>query len=120
MDVPQTPGDWLYRATGGQSRASFGDGETLHFQIICIPGKGITLVRPRTGGDLMRIRTETVERTLQAESRQDAVISTVSANDRLLDAMALSKGRFAVEVAGAPPLYLPSWAEVTRVIEDCR
>jgi hypothetical protein len=34
--------------------------------------------------------------------------------------MALSKGRFAVEVDGEAPLYLPSYAEVSRVIEDCR
>ncbi|MGE5953581.1 MAG: hypothetical protein ACM308_08200 [Qipengyuania vulgaris] len=38
----------------------------------------------------------------------------------LLDAMALTKGRFAVETPGLPTLYLPAWAEVTRVIEDCR
>ena len=42
------------------------------------------------------------------------------ARDPLLDAMAFSKGRFAVEVAGLPTLYLPSWIEVSRVIEDCR
>jgi hypothetical protein len=25
-----------------------------------------------------------------------------------------------VEVAGLPPVYAPSWPEVSRVIEDCR
>jgi hypothetical protein len=34
--------------------------------------------------------------------------------------MAFSKGRFAIEAGSAPPLYLPSWPEVTRVVEDCR
>jgi hypothetical protein len=34
--------------------------------------------------------------------------------------MAYSRGRFAVEINGLPTLYLPSWAEVGRVIEDCR
>ena len=38
----------------------------------------------------------------------------------LLDAMAITRGRFAVEVEGEPGLYVPAWAEVTRVIEDCR
>ena len=42
------------------------------------------------------------------------------ARDPLLDAMAFSKGRFALEVAGLPTLYVPSYPEVTRVIEDCR
>ncbi len=49
-----------------------------------------------------------------------AIAARVAANDPLLDAMAFSKGRFAVEVAGLPTLYVPSYPEVTRVIEDCR
>ena len=38
----------------------------------------------------------------------------------LLDAMAFSSGRFAVDLPGRSVLYLPSWPEVSRVIEDCR
>ncbi len=45
---------------------------------------------------------------------------TLNARDPLFDAMAISKGRFAVEVGGEATLYVPSWPEVTRVIEDCR
>ncbi|MDG2003332.1 MAG: hypothetical protein P8J20_08375 [Novosphingobium sp.] len=45
---------------------------------------------------------------------------TLPASDPLLDAMAFSRGRFAVETAGLPTLYVPSWPEVSRVIEDCR
>ena len=41
-------------------------------------------------------------------------------DDPLLDAMAITKGRFAVAAPGEPTLYLPAWAEVSRVIEDCR
>lgn len=41
-------------------------------------------------------------------------------NDRLLDAMAFSRGRFSLEINGLPALYLPVWAEVGRVVEDCR
>jgi hypothetical protein len=44
----------------------------------------------------------------------------VPAQDPLLDAMAFSKGRFAVESAGLATLYVPPYPEVTRVIEDCR
>ncbi len=71
----------------------------------------------------MEIRTETMNRTLQASQRDSAqplVAAEVDANDRLLDAMAVTKGNFAMQVDGAPILYLPGWAEVTRVIEDCR
>jgi hypothetical protein len=45
---------------------------------------------------------------------------TISARDPLLDAMAFSRGRFVVETAGLPTLYVPSWPEVGRVVEDCR
>lgn len=71
----------------------------------------------------MRIRTETTERLLTASPSSDGrplLIVELGAQDRLLDAMAFSRGRFAVETGGLPTLYLPAWAEVTRVIEDCR
>ncbi|MEL6878174.1 MAG: hypothetical protein AAGL68_08770 [Pseudomonadota bacterium] len=54
------------------------------------------------------------------DSGQPLVAAELDANDPLLDAMAITKGRIAVETAGMPTLYLPAWAEVTRVIEDCR
>ena len=33
---------------------------------------------------------------------------------------AFSKGRFAIETPGLATLYVPSYPEITRVIEDCR
>lgn len=44
----------------------------------------------------------------------------IAINDRLLDAMAFSRGRFVVETQGLSALYVPSAAEVSRVVEDCR
>ncbi len=43
-----------------------------------------------------------------------------AATDPLLDAMAFSRGRFVVSVAGAPALVVPAWPEVSRVVEECR
>ncbi|OYW83858.1 MAG: hypothetical protein B7Z20_11930, partial [Sphingobium sp. 32-64-5] len=43
-----------------------------------------------------------------------------ASNDSALDKIAFSRGRFAIEAPGAPPLAVPGWAEVSRVIEDCR
>lgn len=40
--------------------------------------------------------------------------------DRMLDQMAFSKGRFTLDISGLPTLVLPAWAEVGRVVEDCR
>jgi hypothetical protein len=68
----------------------------------------------------MRILAETTARSIPATQRQGATAAQLAARDPLLDAMAFSKGRFAVDVPGLPPLYLPAWPEVTRVIEDCR
>lgn len=47
-------------------------------------------------------------------------IATRAANDATLDHIAFSRGRFVIEAPGALPLAVPSWAEVSRVIEDCR
>jgi len=40
--------------------------------------------------------------------------------DGLLDAMAFSRGRIGMTISGQPPLVVPSWEEVARVVEDCR
>jgi hypothetical protein len=76
----------------------------------------------RTLGFEMTIRTETQNRTFDAgtDFAGGNARSTLQASDPFLDAIAFSKGRFAVEVPGAPTLYIPSYPEITRVIEDCR
>ena len=118
--MPRTPGDWRYSAGSGQTRASYGAGETV-FAITCdLSSRAITLARAGSGPSAMRIRTESSERTLSATSCETSVAATLTARDPLLDAMAFSKGRFAVETTGLAPLYLPSWVEVSRVLEDCR
>jgi hypothetical protein len=69
------------------------------------------------------VLTEFESRSLDAiPARSDpaSIVARLPAQDPLLDAMAFSKGRFALEVAGLQTLYVPSWAEITRVIEDCR
>jgi hypothetical protein len=71
----------------------------------------------------MRIRTEMGDRLLDAVpsgGQMPTLVASLSANDPFLEAIAFSKGRFAVEVQGLDPLYLPAWPEVTRVIEECR
>lgn len=95
--------------------------------MVCDAPRGRLALRRAAGGDRrgpMTIRTETQTRALpaavQAEDTGAVLAADLTARDPLLDAMALSKGRFAVEVEGEASLYLPSWAEVSRVIEDCR
>jgi hypothetical protein len=126
MDAPQTPGDWRYAPVGGGSAARFGDtaGEP-RFTLRCtIASRSVELLRsgPFAGNAPMTVRSESATRALAGTpaAGQAGLRAVLSASDPLLDAMAFSKGRFAVETPGAPTLYLPSWPEVTRVIEDCR
>ena len=44
----------------------------------------------------------------------------VMPNDVMLDRIAFSRGRFAVETSGLDSVAIPIWPEFTRVVEDCR
>ena len=98
----------------------------VRFALACNPrAKTVQMMRyypgtARTGP--VTIRTETASRTINATpaANGDALMVSLTARDALLDTMALTKGRFAVETPDSPTLYLPAWAEVSRVIEDCR
>lgn len=125
-DVPQTPGDWRYAPTSGGSEARFGEAASeARFTIRCVrANRSVELIRHGNfaGDAAMIVRSEHATRGLTGVPMMDngGLRAVLSASDPLLDAMAFSKGRFAIEAPGAPPLYLPSWPEVTRVIEDCR
>ena len=67
------------------------------------------------------IRASAMTRTLVLRDVGTGGIGAVlAANDPLLDAIAFSRGRFVIEQPGRAPLVLPAWAEIERVIEDCR
>lgn len=124
IDSPQTAGAWSYRATSTGSIAQFGEPQQgTRFSIECNrQARGLILTRA-SGSDsstAMIIRTETMDRTLAVRRASNSVSANLSASDPLLDAMALTRGRFAVEMPGTSALYLPNWAEVARVVEDCR
>ena len=127
MDAPATPGAWRYEYNGEGSSALFVvDRQGAGFSLSCDARSGsVTLVRYGTAYEprVITVRSETTTRSISAEQTQSPhpyLVTALRPSDPLLDAMALSKGRFAVEVDGLPPLYLPSHAEVSRVIEDCR
>jgi len=127
MDAPLTPGDWTY-TSGVASFGTPGGGPRLTLRCDRVAGL-VAIGYFGTPGEraAMTIRTETLDRTVAdtlvttSDPRGSAPITgRVPARDPLLDAMAFSKGRFAIEVAGLPTLYVPSFPEVTRVVEDCR
>jgi hypothetical protein len=122
MDAPLTPGDWRYQA----GAATFGEPDSQSGLILRCNRTAGTVSIERTGGaaaTALTIRTETQDRSvaaMPAAGPPSALVAQLPARDALLDAMAFSKGRFAVEAAGLPPLYVPAYPEVTRVVEDCR
>ena len=127
MDEPRLPGDWTYEQEPNETFALYGNGrEDMRAIIRCDLNSrkvGIGMFGLSAQSATMQIHTETMSRTLVATQRTSArplVAAEVDANDRLLDAMAVTKGNFAMQVDGARIIYLPGWAEVTRVIEDCR
>jgi hypothetical protein len=121
--APATPGDWQWSNSGGKSVARFAGGQ---FVLSCDPSAGkVTLRRSgaASGQVAMTIQTSSTRRPVTGSAQPGpppAIAVIFAANDPLLDAMAFSRGRFAVETAGKPTLYVPSWPEVSRVIEDCR
>lgn len=127
MDAPQTPGDWNYRPGTNGGTVLFGEsGGEVRLAVHCNRmARTVSIVR--TGHAVaalpMQVRTETVDRFIDASpagAEPPTIAARLPASDSLLDAIAFSKGRFAVEVAGLQTLYLPAWPEITRVIEDCR
>lgn len=126
-DAPQTAGDWRWALDGGRSTASFAaPGFTPTVKLICDRSAGRVLLM-RTGNAAgsvpMALRTSFTLRPLASDpalSPPGWLAVGIAARDPLLDAMAFSRGRFALEAAGLQTLYLPAWPEVSRVIEDCR
>ncbi len=108
---------------GQQSVARFG-GNAL--ALSCDRAAGlVTLMRPGTaeGQVPMTVITSSQSRPLTGmavATNPPVIAATLTARDGLLDAMAFSRGRFAIETHGLPTLYVPSWPEVSRVVEDCR
>lgn len=126
-DWPVTPGTWVYRQDGRGSIALFGPaGQDALFTIRCDRiGRRIFLSRAGAapGNVPMTIRTSSTLRALTAQPAGGTpayMASELATTDLLLDAMAFSRGRFIVEMPPMPPLVVPAWSEVPRVIEDCR
>ena len=123
MDEPQTPGDWQFRMAGGERIAEFRSPAGAQVALLtCTAQREIMLSvmarTPQANG--ITVRSEALDRTIAAGASDTAVSARLAPRDPLLDAMAFSKGRFAVLVNGGPQLFLPAYPEVTRVIEECR
>ena len=126
-DAPQTPGDWRWGVVAGRSTASFSlPGAAPVVTLTCDrPNARVLIARRGTASTAvpMALRSTARLRPLSSDpllGSPGMVTAELGTRDPALDAVAFSRGRFALETAGLVTLYLPSWPELSRVIEDCR
>jgi hypothetical protein len=118
-------GSWVYSQTTDGSEASFLNASAMpQLTIRCTRAtRRITIAKPASGAaQFLTFWTSAQTRALPASFNPatQRLSAEVMAYDPLLDAIAFSRGRFGVSVSGTSPLVVPAWAEVARVIEDCR
>ena len=126
-DAALTPGTWSYEPGAAGSVASFGSDSSAPLAIVrCdrAAGRvGLSRAGAAPGPLPLTITTSTATRAFTGTPIAGAtpqLVLALAPRDPVLDAMAFSRGRFVIEVAGLPTLYLPAWPELARVIEDCR
>ncbi len=124
-NTPVTPGRWSYSAVAGGSAATFTDSSgAARLAIRCAPAlRRVSISRagaaPATS---MSVWASAAMRNVAArfDPASGRVTAELSAYDPLLDAIAFSRGRFAVLMPGFAPLVVPAWPEPARAVEDCR
>ena len=124
-DRSATPGTWTYARDARGSVALFGRPGADALAVLRCDAANRRLFLSRAGGlaTPFTVRTTSITRQLPTGLTGGVppyAAAVLPAADPLLDAMAFSRGRWALEQAGAAPLYLSAWAEPARVIEDCR
>jgi len=128
-DWPVASGDWSYRPLADGSIASFGEaGQPPLLTLRCeratrriLMARATPLPPDQVSGQMI-VRTSfgAAEWPVMPGGEPGYAVAARAANDAAFDRIAYSRGRFAVEAPGATPLAVPNWAEVSRVIEDCR
>lgn len=128
-DRAATPGDWSYRGEAGGSVAQFGlPGAAPRFAVRC--EKAARRIRFERSGVLDPGSAARLSLTSTAGAASYALANiggsppnvgaSTSANDAFLDKLVYTRGRFLVRADGAEEMVLPGWAELARVVEDCR
>ena len=124
-DWPLAAGDWVYRQDERGSIALFGPPNTDALVTLrCDRARQrIYLARAGSGTGNIVIRSSSTMKEFAGAPTGGAlpyIATEITPRDPILDAMIYSRGRIAIEVAGQMPLAIPSWAEIGRVVEDCR
>jgi hypothetical protein len=118
-------GSWTYAPNTDGSEATFTDASGhAQLTIRCTRStRRIALMKTASSAaPSMWIWTSSQKKILPAtyDSVSGRISADVGAYDSLLDAIAFSRGRIGFSTSGLETLVVPPWAEVVRVIEDCR
>lgn len=121
-NAPLTPGGWVYHrtASNARSRATFGPRGAPLFEVACTNQGNIALFRHGATAGSITVRTSATMKQLTGNALPAGLSVPVAKDDAILDAMAFSRGRYAIEAPRVAPLVVPAWPELARVVEDCR
>jgi hypothetical protein len=125
LDWPLSQGSWVYRRDDRGSIALYGTpGADALVMLRCDKGRRMLfLSRAGVAASGMTVRTSSSSKSLnvQPSGGQPAyVASEIAPTDPIVDAMAYSRGRIAIEAGGLQSIAIPVWSEIGRVVEDCR
>ena len=118
-------GSWKYTPSSGGSEASYSDvsgNPQLWVQCTRATRRLTIAKRASAAAPFVGVWTSSQTRSIPSAFNPATGKLTVdlAASDPLLDAIAASRGRVGFTVGTEPPLVVPPWAEIARVIEDCR
>lgn len=118
-------GDWSYAEVADGSEAVFTNSSNYpQLWVHCTRAtRHVSIARAAAGpAAAMNIWTSSATRTVPTTFNPSTGRLTIDFTnyDPLLDAIATSRGRLGFAAGTGPAFVVPAWAEVARVIEDCR
>ena len=118
-------GNWTYAATNDGSEATFANAAGFPQLVVhCTRAtRRVSIAKPASAAAaVINVWTSSQTRSVPASFNPATGKLTIEfdANDALLDALSNSRGRLGFTVSPQAPLVVPAWAEVARVVEDCR
>lgn len=118
-------GSWAYSATADGSEATFSNPQGFAQLVVhCARATRRVTIAKLAGAASPFLSVWSSSLTKSVPSSFNPATGRLTIDfapyDPLLDAIASSRGRIGVTIAGQAPLVVPAWAETARVIEDCR
>ncbi|HEX3423498.1 MAG TPA: hypothetical protein VHS33_08890 [Sphingomicrobium sp.] len=118
-------GNWIYGSTNDGSEATFNDSSGQpQLTIRCTRSTRRVAILKAAAAASPSLWVWTSSEKMSLPATYDSSASRVSADlgayDPLLDAIASSRGRIGFSSSGLEALVVPPWADIARVIEDCR